>query len=623
MWHTVAHAHDSTHTDTPVPIVPHYLVETSFERFLSTHFWRVRATLFYDFGAWMLSATEIFNSNLADFSGTAAERAVRDENQFQAELRRSLSQGWNARVQVSNFTLSDSRSLFRNDALANALALGIDFSPSPLVHTSALVGAKAEQQLGQPSSGFLYTLSARLDSLAVGNLLAQSALLLSEEFLSPRRNQTATATLALHQLYGSTASLFISGGYDRAQRDFFSNVFLTRSPDVPEVAVERRTDQSFYTIDSLSYRLSDAFAAIARFELRYRLVTRENSQQFLDISRNLYDNEIAQQRLLAQVIATYQTTALSLSFSFLYQQQAESYRPMNASQNLPEAQRIERLRNNTFEVASLLLGAHWRLHDAEGILLHQLSAQYQMRGFRFDTPSPDNNDDRDEVSYFLTLSDSLRLSEFLGLRLLLSGALSRNVFIFRQQSANSTDNYILRLSPAVWWHIGEAFSNYTEFGVLANYTVYPFETLQSTRSFSFRQFSLLDSAQVFLSKSFFLKLLYDQRLYERAELFWDDFAERPLNLFSDRLLHLEVGLLRESLSAAVGIKLFWREQYGFLDSKAHLQQEVLYFGPTARITYRPLSHTELHTSGWYQLEQVDGRVMRAIPNLILAVQVSW
>ncbi|MDW8019869.1 MAG: hypothetical protein RMI34_07320 [Chloroherpetonaceae bacterium] len=590
---------------------------------MNTYFWRARAGFFHDFGGWQLSASEAFTSNLAEFAGVAREQAVRDENQFQAELVHQIQSGWTVRAQVSNFTLSDSRSLFRNDALANAVALGMGFAPSSLLLLSVLAGAKAEQQLAQPSSGITYALSAQLDSLRVGSLSAFSSLNLSEEFLSPRRNQTALATLVLRQNYSDAASLSLSGGYERVQRDFFSNVFFTGSPENPQVAVERRVDQNLYTLDSISYHLTEALSVVARFELRYRLVRRENSQQFLDISRSLYDNEIAQQRLLTQASALYRTASLQLSFSFLYQQQSETYRPINASQNVPEALRLERLRNNAFEVAALVCGAEWHLRDETGEPINRLALQYQMRGFRFDTPSPENNDDRDEVSYFLTLSDSVRLSKFLGISLLLSGALSRNVFIFRQQSANSTDNYILRLSPAVWWRVGETFRNYAEFGVLANYTVYPFETVQSVRSFSFRQFNFLDSAEICLSKTFFLKLLYDQRIYERAELLWRDFAERPLNSFNDRLMHIEAWLRREQLAVAAGVRVFWRQQFGFLGAVPRLQQEVLYFGPTARITYYPAPQTELEASGWYQVEQLDGTVIRIIPNLTLAVQFSW
>jgi hypothetical protein len=284
--------------------------------------------------------------------------------------------------------------------------------------------------------------------------------------------------------------------------------------------------------------------------------------------------------------------------------------------------RIERLRDNVLEVASISLGLQWRIKNHDEQTLNQLSVQYQMRGFRFDTPSPENNDDRDEVSYFLSISDSIRISEFLGLNLTASGAVSQNVFIFRQQSANSTNNFILRLSPSAVWKIGEGFRNYAEFGVLANYTVYPFESLLQVRSFSFRQFSMTDSAEVFLSKRFFIKFLYDQRIYERAELFWGEFAERPLNLFNDRLAHLELWLTTEALTAAFGVKSFWRQQFGFLGAGSVLQQEVLYIGPTARVQYRA-SYAELETSGWYQIEQINGTVERIIPNLTVAVRFSW
>jgi len=49
---------------------------------------------------------------------------------------------------------------------------------------------------------------------------------------------------------------------------------------------------------------------------------------------------------------------------------------------------------------------------------------------------------------------------------------------------------------------------------------------------------------------------------------------------------------------------------------------VLYIGPTARVQYRA-SYAELETSGWYQIEQINGTVERIIPNLTVAVRFSW
>ena len=596
--------------------------DLSFERFLNTYFWRAKVTHRQRFADWQIAASENFTSNLAEFLGTIGEKAARDENQFQAEARKDLGRGWELKLQLTNFALSDSRSLFRNDALANSLATGVFYTPSMGLLLNAMLGAKAEQQLGQPSSGWTYTLAGALDSLQFGNFLATASARVNEEFLSPRHNQVLASTLSLRQNYGQVATIFLSGGFERVQRDFFSNIFTANAAESFTATVERRTDQSLYTLDSLAYRIGETLYGVARVELRYRTVTRENSQQFLDVTRNLYDNEITQQRLLAQLGAVYQSASLNLALSLSYQQQLERYRPINASQNLAEAVRIERLRDNVLEAASIALGMQWRIKDRDEQTLNLLSVQYQMRGFRFDTPSPDNNDDRDEVSYFLSISDSVRISEFLGVNLTASGAVSQNVFIFRQQSANSTNNFILRLSPSAVWKIGEGFRNHAEFGVLANYTVYPFESALQVRSFSFRQFSITDSAEVFLSKRFFIKLLYDQRIYERAELFWGEFAERPLNVFNDRLALAELWLTTETLTAALGVKLFWRQQFGFLGASSLLQQEVLYIGPTARVQYR-VDYAELETSGWYQIEQINGTVQRIIPNLTIAVRFSW
>ncbi|KER11150.1 MAG: hypothetical protein HY22_00030 [[Candidatus Thermochlorobacteriaceae] bacterium GBChlB] len=604
--------------------VGHGALDASFERFLNTFFWRVRLLHEQSFSGWQTSATERFQSNLADFGDAAGGRVVRDENQLQIGLRRIITDRLTLRADAVNFVLSDSRALFRNDALANSFLAGATFQPLDALFLSGQVGAKAETQIGQYSAGVIYGGAARLDSAVTSGFSLASFLNFSEELLSPRRNRTLNAQLSLRQRYGDQGVIFLSGGYDDSRRDFFSNVFTSSIPSsTPSATIERRTERALYTLDSLAFQLFRNLRASGRVEFRYRVVARENSQQFIDVTRNLYDNEIAQQRLFTQAALSLETLPVSFGVSVSYQQQSETYRPINASATSAEANRLERFRDNTLEVAVVSASAAWQLFDNHGAPLNRLSVQGQIRGFRYDTPAPDNTDDRDEVSYVVSVSDSFRVNAYLGLTLSGSALLTRNVFIFRQQSGNNTRNQILRLSPSAIWYVPNTVRSYNEFGVLANYTIYDFETPFSARSFSFRQFSFLDSTEIFLSKNFFLKFLYDQRVYERGELFWDDFAERPLNAFNDRLMQAELWAHYDTWTASFGARAFLRQQFGFIGAERRLQQEILYVGPTARTLFRLNPNTELEASGWYQLERAGGATLRVIPNLTLAVRATW
>lgn len=599
------------------------LSNTSFERFLNSYFWRGNYFSSHQIGIWTLTANNNFQSTLINLS----ERALRDENEFSFILSRPFYAHSQLRLEGSNYFLSDSRSLFRNNAVSNRIALGISSRPSAWSLLDASGGFKAERQINQFNSGFIYALRGELLDYQFSNLALSSRVNFSQEFLEPRRNEDKSIVLSLNQTYNRAALLF-SGGISEERRDYFSNVVASQEPIT---VVERRIEQNFYTIDSLSYRTFSNLTTRAKIELRRRVIIRENSQQFSDLTNAVYDNEIEQLRLFTDAGITLESPSFQTFAGILFQQQSENYRPINAFSENPIAIAREKFRNNTFQVATFYLSSIWRHFNAVGDTVHYFFVSAQMRGFRYDTPDTTNTDDRDEISYTLTLSDSLRLNTYFGLRLLASLSTTNNVFISRERSANNTKNYILRFSPTTIWRIPKKIESINEFGVLANYTVYDFEIGSQTRSFSFRQFLFLDSTQVFLNETLSLKFLYEQRLYERAELFWNEFSERPLSRFNDRSLSLEIEARHFSLVSSFGIRIFARSQSNFQTRLKADEVELielplpnlLYIGPTAKMAYRPSNQTEIDARGWYQIERQGNQTVQIFPNLYLSVKTLF
>lgn len=599
------------------------LSNASFERFLNTYFWKSDYFSSHQVGVWTISANNNFQSTLINLS----ERALRDENEFNFRVSRPLYSQSQIRFEGYNYFLSDNRNLFRNNAVSNRVSIGISSRPSAWSLLEANGGFKAERQLNQFNSGFVYALRGDLFGYQVSNFELSSRVNLSQEFLEPRRNEDKGVVLSLNQTY-NRAQMLLSGGASEERRDYFSNVLASQEPTT---VVERRIEQNFYTIDSLSYKTFSNLTTRAKIELRRRVIIRENSQQFSDLNNAIYDNEIEQLRLFADVGFTFESPSFQTFAGILFQQQSETYRPINALAENPIALAREQFRNNAFQVATLYLSSVWKRFNAARDVAHCFFVSGQMRGFRYDTPDTTNTDDRDEVSYALTISDSLRLNAYLGLRLVASFATTNNVFISRERSANNTKNYILRFSPTTVWRVPQKIESVNEFGVLANYTVYDFEIGSQTRSFSFRQFSFLDSTHFFLNDDLALKFLYEQRLYERAELYWNEFSERPLSRFNDRSLSFEIEARRAAFVSSFGMRIFARSQSNFQTRPKGDEIEIvelplpnlLYIGPTARISYRPSQTIELETSGWYQLERLGNQTVQVFPNFYLSVKTLF
>jgi hypothetical protein len=128
-----------------------------------------------------------------------------------------------------------------------------------------------------------------------------------------------------------------------------------------------------------------------------------------------------------------------------------------------------------------------------------------------------------------------------------------------------------------------------------------------------------------------LKFLYEQRLYERAELYWNDFSERPLSRFNDRSLLLEIEARYSSLLSSFGIRIFARSQSNFqtrpkVDEIELIElplPNLLYIGPTASMSYRPSQTVEISASGWYQVERQGNQTTQILPNLRLSVKILF
>jgi len=119
---------------------------------------------------------------------------------------------------------------------------------------------------------------------------------------------------------------------------------------------------------------------------------------------------------------------------------------------------------------------------------------------RYDTPSSENIDERDELLSQLRLRYTRQLNSNLSLFAGFDFSYGKLVYILAARSSNNNTNRIFRLNTG-YAYSGRRLKNYGTFEILANYMVYDFEDLNpGFKSFSFRQISLVDSAVVVLTK---------------------------------------------------------------------------------------------------------------------------
>jgi hypothetical protein len=157
--------------------------------------------------------------------------------------------------------------------------------------------------------------------------------------------------------------------------------------------------------------------------------------------------------------------------------------------------------------------------------------------------------------------------------------------------------------------------------VLANYTVYDFETqLAQARSFSYRQWAWIDSTAVQLSRRVGLDFFAYLKLYERGQLTWNEFVERPENRVIDRTVSLDLRFSPAPLTIfRVGVRYFSQSRYQY-ESGARVPSSFLSsVGPTCGIAWEPATHTRLVLNGWYERrKQPDGNI-RGLSTLTVTI----
>jgi hypothetical protein len=243
---------------------------------------------------------------------------------------------------------------------------------------------------------------------------------------------------------------------------------------------------------------------------------------------------------------------------------------------------------------------------------------------RYDTPHELNVEDRDEQLFTIGMTTSHHLSQYLDVSFSLGGSLSHIVYLSGDRSANNNINRVLRFAPRVEYRPYKGAVTANTFEVLANYTVYDFEDeAVLIRSFSYRQFSWMDSTIVPLNRRVSLDFFVHLRLYERGQFQWDEFTERTENAFTDETYAGQIRFVpHPSITLAAGIRYFAQTRYVFVDGEKTFDSRLKSLGPTCLIHWQVNPYSVIGLSGWFEERRQSDGASRSLPNMLMNIQVT-
>jgi hypothetical protein len=228
---------------------------------------------------------------------------------------------------------------------------------------------------------------------------------------------------------------------------------------------------------------------------------------------------------------------------------------------------------------------------------------------RYDTPSEQNVEERDELLVAALAATEHRISPALEIGVRLEGTMTHVVYILKERSANNNINRVLRLAPRTLFRPFRWLATANAFEVLANYTVYDFEEqVASIRSFSYRQFSWIDSTVIQLTGRIGLHLSLFLKLYERGQLKWEEFEERTENAFADRTIGVQLRFAAGAGTVfALGWQYFSQSRYAFEGGEKFLAGFQRSTGPTCALIYDAAARGRVYFRGWLEhRKQIDG-----------------
>jgi hypothetical protein len=574
----------------------------SFDKSLNTYHWV--GSLWYTNAVGPLSfdVRERFLSTLI----RADHKSITDDQMVAARFHYRLIHSLSAASLVSSSLLWDNRSIGSSigNASSHAWYLGFSYQPFEHVTIEPLAGARIDNQLDQHDHGPTYALSVATDSLNSAGYTGSLNGSFQYDDIKPRILETHNATLTLQKQFFEQTDNALRLNYYRNRRDFYlaaDSALMAQHSILYNI--ESRAENLFIVSDSLRYTVSEAMGWIMYGNISTREITRATRYKNIeDPSQSPLNTVIDELKLEGSIRGFFRfSRSLRSWFAFSYLERDEKHQldapDLSGTSLFKRFENIEEQKNNHARRATLASATDWFPSSSDTI-----AVSASINGLRYDTPSSENDDDRDEVWYLISLSTRHGFNQHLNIELSMDANLSHIVYLFASRSADNNWNRIIRLAPSVTYRPWQCFSTMNTFEVLANYTVYDFElTTALLRSYAFRQFAWIDSTRYQLTARLALHWFSHFRLYERGEFQWNTFSEKPINYFEEKLY---LGTIRYAMSPgllfSLGIRYFSLKRFGYSGIEKVLANYYRSVGPTSSIEMNIHDRTVLSVRGWYE-----------------------
>ncbi len=597
---------------------PLNVLSTRLDKQLNTYY--LTSKLFYNqaLDKFSFDVTEDYNSTFIK----SYDKSIRDEQFFSASGAYLVTPFMRIGLVGNNTILSDNRKIEINQASVSDALVYTDFSPQTQVHITPFFGYSNNRQIGESDNGYIYGGEGLLDNYDISNFNLTSKFRFRNEDISPRKNTNRYFNLLANSVFNENVNNYITTGFSQNRKDFYysADSVISREFDITN-NIQSRTETDYLLQDGLTYNnFIKNFGLNLTGNLNWRNIDRDTRYHPLQVlSNSVFDTRIEELNYEMESDINYASSNFSGKLSLNYSERDEKHIAKNflntGSLFFDERQDIENQKNNNSQRAVVSLLGNWNISDYDNFSF----SVYQNK-LRYDTPSTENFDDRDELLSIIRLRYVHILTPYFNAFLTAEGTQSHVVYIFSEKSSNNNINRILKFSAGGDYH-GQNVTSINGFEVSANYTVYDFRDLvPNLRSFSFRQFTATDSSTVRLSKKFSLKNYGYVKLSQQGELDWSAFSEKPTRYLQEIYAEPKIILKYDDVNFGLGSRIFSLITFNYEGKRRIKDSDYLSIGPLTEILWLVEKSIYLRVYGWYEFITVD-KLEREQANL--SFEVNW
>ena len=594
-----------------------------FERNLNTYLWNFKADFSGRDSGFAADVHDRYSSSFIEQN----QNSLRDEHTLWLNASRRISSVMNLDLEASTFTLSDNQSLDVSNAALHTGLVGVSIRPLPYISVTPLVGFRVDRQQDQTDQGWNYKLSSQLDSVDIDGYETLASLRLNVSNLSPRyfRSNGAQLFFAKDFLEGSFDSLRFQWSNNRWDFYIPADSVMQKEFGIKE-NIRSRVDEIYNVSNTLHYAVGKELSAVVQTLVETRTISNAfRYKSLLEPTMIPYDVTVQEQRLEGGIDLNYRDINNIFASVGIHTSERDERHILQKIDGVdPDIQQSaseQETQLDNIQHRTSLRGIFSMPVSSNDFVSFESSAGI----LRYDAPDSTNTDDRDELLITLSGRESHRWNEYFNISVTVEATLNHIVYLLAERSANNNWNRIFRLAPELTYTPSPAMRMVNTFEVLANYTVFDYETLIPTvESYSYRQFAFLDSTSYDMSSSMGLDVLLHVRLYERGELQWKAFTERPQQYFQEVTFSPAVRYtIQERLVCAAGFRSFVQNRYLYNGAARVTDGNYFSYGPTTSIVFMAPSGWRLEIQGWKEFQKETNQPTRDVSNIMMSAKANF